>query len=320
MLSVAGISTAGGTWASDITVSMTGVSSLAAQDLSADLTVTNVSYTYAGTIPSSNGNVTVNFANTWSGTATINSVSLIVSYSLPSSPSWFSSSTPSAGSLLGTGSPFNVVGTASLPSTATTSTGTVYAATMVVNGASTCYSESVPAAINVGVPLTASVVSSTSYTSTTTLSTGAFTVPFGSSNTVSGNVVLPAGAVVTGTQLLINGVTSTNLTYATYIQVAASGAVTLANQSVAPNFVVLNTPTNYTLTPSAIANTGGTVFVTVTNTGTSGAATIASVQLVVTYTGPVLTSVCPGATVAMSVSTTGGGGAQSYQWNLNVTT
>jgi hypothetical protein len=319
VLSVAGISTAGGTWASDITVSMTGVSSLAAQDLSTDLTVTNVSYTYVGTIPTGNGNVTVNFANTWSGTATINSVSLIVSYSLPSSPSWFSSSTPSAGNLLGTGSPFNVVGTTSLPSTATTSTGTIYAATMVVNGASTCYSTSVPAAINVGVPLTASVVASTSYTSTTTLSTGAFTVPFGSSNTVSGNVVLPAGAVVTGTQLLINGVTSTNFTYATYIQVAASGAVTLANQSVAPNFIVLNTPTNYTLNPSVIANTGGTVFVTVTNTGTSGVATISSVQLVVTYTGPVLTSICPGAAVAMSVSTTGGGGAQSYQWNLNGT-
>jgi hypothetical protein len=319
VLSVAGISTAGGTWASDITVSMTGVSSLAAQDLSGATTVTNVSYTYVGTIPAGNGNVTVNFVNTWSGTATINSVSLIVSYSLPSSPSWFSSSTPSAGSLLGTGSPFNVVGTASLPSTATTATGTVYAATMVVNGASTCYSESVPASINVGVPLTATVNASTSYTSTTTLSTGAFTVPFGGSSTVSGDVVLPAGAVVTGTQLLINGVTSTNFTYATYIQVAASGAVTLANQSVSPSFTVLNTPTNYTLNPSVIANTGGTVFVTVTNTGTSGAATISSVQLVVTYTGPVLTSICPGATVAMSVSTTGGGGAQSYQWNLNGT-
>jgi hypothetical protein len=319
VLSVTGITTTGATFASDISVNMTGVSSLANQTLSGDGVVTNASYTYNATIPAASGGITVNFSNGWTGAATFASVSLIVSYQLPSLPSWYSGSTPSAANFIGTGSPFNVLGTSVLASTAATTTSTVYAATQVVNGASTCYSTSVPASILIGVPLTATVNPTTTYTSTTTIGSGPVTLPFGTSSTVSGTVSLPAGAVVTGTQLLINGVTSTNFTYDYYIQVAASGAVSLGNQSVGTNFVMLTNPTNYTFTPSNIANTGGTVFVTLSNTGFSGQAAISSVQLVVTYTGPVVTSVCPGSTVGMSVSTSGGGGAQTYQWNLNGT-
>jgi hypothetical protein len=84
VLSVTGITTAGFTYASDISVNMTGVSSLANQTLSGDGVVTNASYTYNATIPAASGGITVNFSNGWTGAATFSEVSLIISYQLPS--------------------------------------------------------------------------------------------------------------------------------------------------------------------------------------------------------------------------------------------
>ena len=317
ILSVSGITTTGATFASDITVSMSGVSTVAQQVLSTAGVVNNVSYSYTGTVPSANGGVTVNFINNWTSPATFNSVDLIITYTLPSDPVWFDAAT--GGNILGTGSTFNVVGSTYLPNASAPFSGNVYAASVVTNGASTCYSATVPATVTVGQPLTVSVAASAPITQTFTLAT-AYSVAAGATQTVSGTIAIPAGATVTGTVLQVNGVTSTAGTWGNDVTIAMSGASTVANQNVSnANGELLNAgPITYT--GSNIVAPGGDVFVTIThNYSFGGPMDFGSIAVLVTYTAPVTGSVCPGTPVTLNATTTGGGSNPTYQWNLNGT-
>jgi hypothetical protein len=315
VLSVAGITTTGATFASDITVGMTGVSSVATQVLSTAGVVNNVSYSYNATVPSGNGNVTVNFVNNWTSAATFNSVSLIVTYTLPSDPVWFDAAT--GGTLLGSGSTFNVIGTSYLPNASAPFSGTVYAASVVTNGASTCYSPTVAAPVTVGQPLTVTVAASAPVTQTFTLAT-AYSVAPGAVQTVTGTIAIPAGATVTGTVLQVNGVTSSAGTWANDVTISMTGASTVGNQVVANVNGQLTNAGPYNYTGSNVVAPGGDVFVTIShNYSFGGPMDFGSIAVLVTYTAPVTGSVCPGTPVTLTATTTGGGSNPTYQWNLN---
>jgi hypothetical protein len=315
ILSVSGITTTGATYASDITVSMSGVSTVAQQVLSTAGVVNNVSYSYTGTVPSANGGVTVNFINNWTSPATFNSVDLIITYTLPSDPVWFDAAT--GGNILGTGSTFNVVGSTYLPNASAPFSGNVYAASVVTNGASTCYSPTVAAPVTVGQPLTVSVAASAPVTQTFTLAT-AYSVAPGATQTVTGTIAIPAGATVTGTVLQVNGVTSTAGTWGSDVNIAMTGASTVANQIVSNAAGQLTNAGPITYTGSNIVAPGGDVFVTIThNYSFGGPMDFGSIAVLVTYTAPVTGSVCPGTPVTLNATTTGGGANPTYQWNLN---
>ena len=317
VLSVAGITTTGATFASDITVSMSGVSTVAQQVLSTAGVVNNVSYSYNATVPSGNGNVTVNFINNWTSAATFNSVSLIVTYTLPSDPVWFDAAT--GGNILGTGSTFNVVGSTYLPNASAPFSGNVYAASVVTNGASTCYSATVPAAVTVGQPLTVSVAASAPITQTFTLAT-AYSVAAGATQTVTGTIAIPAGATVTGTVLQVNDVTSTAGTWGNDVTIAMTGASTVANQIVSNASGQLTNAGPITYTGTNVVAPGGDVFVTIThNYSFGGPMDFGSIAVLVTYTSPVTGSVCPGTPVTLNATTTGGGSNPTFQWSLNGT-
>lgn len=315
VLAITGASTTGGTWASEVLFNMTGVSSLSQQPLAAqNIGITNVNYSYNATIPSGNGNVTLNFTNTYLGAATFSSVDFIVSYTLPSLPVWFDAAT--GGNQLGTGSPFNVIGTSYLPNAATPFSGNVYAASVVTNGASTCYSSRVVAPVTVGQPLTVSIAPTSSVSQIYTLASG-YSVAAGTTQTLNGTINIPAGAVVTNTVLQLVGTSTTGGTWGNEVNVSMSGASTVGSQVVANvNAGITNQTYNYTATN--IAPPGGDVSVTFVHTYSfGGPLTVGSVNLVVTYTAPVTGSVCPGAPVTLTATTNGGGGTPSYQWNLN---
>jgi hypothetical protein len=317
ILSVSGITTTGATFASDINVSMTGVSTVASQVLSTAGVVNNVSYSYTASVPSANGDVTVNFVNNWTSPATFNSVDLILTYTLPSDAVWFDAAT--GGTLLGSGSPFNVIGTSYLPNASAPFSGTVYAASVVTNGASTCYSPTVAAPVTVGQPLTVSVAASAPITQTFTLAT-AYTAAPGAVQTVTGTIAIPAGATVTGTVLQVNGVTSSAGTWGSDVTIAMSGASTVANQIVSNATGTLTNAGPLTYTGTNVVAPGGDVFVTIShNYSFGGPMDFGSIAVLVTYTAPVTGSVCPGTPVTLNATTTGGGSNPTYQWNLNGT-
>jgi len=315
ILSLTGVTTTGATWASDVTVSMSGVSSVTQQVLAnVNSAVTNASYSYNATIPSGNGNVTVNFINNWTSPASFGSVSLIVTYTLPSDPVWFDAAT--GGNILGTGSTFNVIGSTYLPNASTPFSGNVYAASVVTNGASTCYSPTVAAPVTVGQPLTVSVAASAPITQTFTLANG-YSLPAGATQTVTGTIAIPAGATVTNTVLQLNGVNSTGGTWGSDVTVAMTGASNVPSQVVSNGFGnVVNGA--FTYQASNVVAPGGDVFVTFThNWQFGGPMDFGSIAVLVTYTAPVTGSVCPGTPVTLNATTTGGGANPTYQWSLN---
>jgi len=249
--------------------------------------------------------------------ATAANISLVITYSLPTAPSWFNNATASASSFVATGSPLNVVGTSILPSTAVSGASTAYAANVVTNGASTCYSATVPATVTVGQPLTVNIAASAPITQTFTLATN-YSVAAGATQTVTGTISIPAGATVTGTVLQVNGVTSTAGTWGNDVNIAMSGASTVASQVVANVNGGLTNAGPYTYTGSNVVAPGGDVFVTIThNYSFGGPMDFGSIAVLVTYTAPVTGSVCPGTPVTLNATTTGGGANPTYQWNLN---
>jgi hypothetical protein len=249
--------------------------------------------------------------------ATAANISLVITYSLPTAPSWFNNSVASVGSFVATGSPLNVVGTSILPSTAVSGTSTAYAANVVTNGSSTCYSATVPATVTVGQPLVVSVAASAPITQTFTLASG-YSVAPGAVQTVTGTIAIPAGATVTSTVLQVNGVTSSAGTWGSDVTIAMSGASTVANQIVSNALGSLTNAGPLTYTASNIVAPGGNVFVTIShNYSFGGPMDFGSIAVLVTYTAPVTGSVCPGTPVTLNATTTGGGSNPTYQWSLN---
>ncbi len=134
--------------------------------------------------------------------------------------------------------------------------------------------------------ISASALLSTVSTSTTTVSLGT-NVNVASSATVnlSATPTLPAGAVVTGAQLVFNDVSTFAGEWPSDMTVALSGGSTLA---AVPMALVNSSVTNagpYTQTATAVDPAGGVHNFTLVNTYT-GTATIGSIDLVITYTTP----------------------------------
>jgi len=119
-LNINGLTTAGGTWASDLSVVVSGLGTL--NQTPSGFTVTNVNYSYPlGNIDPNGNAINVVVSNTYGfGTAVINNVSLIVSYTIQQTLdniTWYAA--PAGGTALGSGFSIESVGTTVLPNTAT---------------------------------------------------------------------------------------------------------------------------------------------------------------------------------------------------------
>jgi hypothetical protein len=110
-----------------------------------------------------------------------------------------------------------------------------------------------------------------------------YTLPYGTLS-LSGNVSIPAGAIISSANLVVNGLTANGFTWLSDMQVSLSGVSTIANQV----FQASNTsPVNggpYTISAS-IPTGSGAVTCLFTNTY-SGNVTMTSVNLVISYTVP----------------------------------
>jgi hypothetical protein len=319
-LVVNGLTANGFTWLSDMEVSLSGVSTIANQVFQASNTspTNGGPYTISASIPTGSGAVTCTFLNTYTGNVTMTSVDLVINYTVPSVPVWFNAAT--GGSVIGSGSTLNVIGTSYLPDASAPFSGNVYAASVSTIGALTCYSPTVAAPVSVGQPLTVAVAATAPLSVTTTLNANQISINDGTSASVTGSVSIPAGASILSTQLVINGVTSVGSwgTDGTGIDISMSGASTVASQVLTTSFAPLNGSGPFTFAASPITSGGGTVFVNIANNGGWGdVITVDQVQLIVSYNAPVSGSVCPGTPVTLTAVTTGGGANSVYQWNLN---
>lgn len=129
-LSFIGVSTLSGSWPSDIDINMTGASTLGTVDM-APVTgsVTNAGPYNHTPSTSGSGAVTLNLNHTYSfgGPATFDQIVLTVTYNVPPSAiSWYDAAT--AGNVIGSGSPFEAVGTTVLPNTSTEGSYSFFAA------------------------------------------------------------------------------------------------------------------------------------------------------------------------------------------------
>lgn len=124
-----------GSWRSEIRVALSGASTLGATQISTlgsgGLITPDPSLTIPN-LPLAGGTVTLSLTETYNdGGATVDAtfgeVSIIINYTTPTpaTVSWWDA--PTGGTQLGTGSPFETVGTSVLPNTATPGTYTVYA-------------------------------------------------------------------------------------------------------------------------------------------------------------------------------------------------
>ena len=318
-LVVNGLTANGFTWLSEIQVSLSGVSTIANQVFQTSNTspVNGGPYTFAASIPTGSGAVTCTFLNTYTGNVTMTSVNLVINYTVPTVPVWFNAAT--GGSVIGSGSPLNILGTSYLPDASAPFSGNVYAASVSTIGALTCYSPTVAAPVSVGQPLTVSVAASGPFTQTFTLASG-YSVAPGAVQTLTGTIAIPAGVTVLSTVLQVNGVTSTAGTWGNDVNISMSGASTVADQAVANVNGGLNNAGPYTYPGSNIVAPGGSVVVTFThNYSFGGSMDFGSIAVLVTYIAPLTGSVCPGTPVTLIATTTGGGSNPVYQWNLNGT-
>ena len=127
-LQLNGMTTAGGTWANDLTVVASGLGST--NQVPAGFTVTNVNFSYPLTSINPNGTaINVVITNTYGfGTAVINNVSLVVSYTIQQTldnVTWYAA--PAGGTSIGSGFTLESVGTPVLPTTFTPGTYNFYA-------------------------------------------------------------------------------------------------------------------------------------------------------------------------------------------------
>lgn len=134
-------------------------------------------------------------------------------------------------------------------------------------------------------PISANANMGTTTTYTQTISLGTAT-NLGSEATLTLNATVPAlptGAVVTGTKLVFNGVSTTGGNWPSDVDVTLTGASTLATVTLASINSSVTNAGPYERVTSLINPQGGAVSLTFENTYT-GTTTIASTNLVVTYT------------------------------------
>jgi hypothetical protein len=310
-LVVNGLTTTNFTYDTDINVEVTGDGVLASTELGSQGTVV----TNAGPITkaisgltTAGGNVTVTFYNNYSGSATIGSVQVIVNYTEPFPVAWFADAAGT--SQIGTGNTLNVIGTSVCP-TGVSGSYTVYAAAS--NGV--CSGTLAPATLVVGAPLTASVSPVILGNPNITVLTN-FTLPGFSFVNAPQTISVPAGATITSASLVFTNVVSAGASpFDSDITIEVTGAATLAVQPLGTN----NSPLfgeNFSF-PVTYNPAGGSFTVTLENNSWSSGITFGSVYLDLDYTLPATGAVCPGASINLVATTTGGGSNKNYTWYNN---
>ena len=130
-----GITTVGGTWLSDLSFNMTGASTIGNTTLPGAGATNAGPFTYPTVSNPAGGAFSLNLNNSWFENATVNSITLVVNYSLPATTvEWYDMATN--GNLEGTGSPFQSVGTTLLATPAAAGSYEFYAGAL----AGGCYS------------------------------------------------------------------------------------------------------------------------------------------------------------------------------------
>jgi hypothetical protein len=134
--------------------------------------------------------------------------------------------------------------------------------------------------------ISASALLSTVTSSTVTFNLGT-NVAVGGSATVNSSVTatLPAGATVTGTELVFTNVSTAGGNWPSDMDVSLSGASTLAPVVMAPVNSSVTNAGPYTINSSLLNGNGGVVNFTLLN-NYIGTATIGSIDIIVTYTTP----------------------------------
>lgn len=126
-ITVNGVTTTGITFLNDLSLSSTGAVNLSSTTLPGAFTATNAGpFTYPVTVNGS-GAFTVTLVNAWTSLATAQSILLTVNYSLPASTiNWYDAAV--AGDLVGSGSPFEAIGSSVMDSPAEAGVYEFYAA------------------------------------------------------------------------------------------------------------------------------------------------------------------------------------------------
>jgi len=130
------VTTTGLTWLNDLSFNLTGATTRPATLLGGGTSATNGGpYTFTTTSNPAGGAFTLNLTNNWTSPATVGTITLNITYTLPATTvEWYDMATN--GNLEGTGSPFESIGTTLLPSPASAGSYEFYAGAV----AGGCYS------------------------------------------------------------------------------------------------------------------------------------------------------------------------------------
>jgi hypothetical protein len=122
-----GVTTLGLTWLNDITLQLSGASTVPSNLLGPGNPATNGGPYSFNASNTTNGVATLSLTNAYTDGINFNAINLVIGYTLPASTvQWYSAA--SSGTLEGTGSPFNAVGTTVLPNTSSAGSYTLFAA------------------------------------------------------------------------------------------------------------------------------------------------------------------------------------------------
>ena len=294
-----GVTTLGLTGLSDITLELGGASTYPANLLGGNVTATNGGPYSFSTSNTTNGVATLTLTNDWSDGINFNNINLVIAYSLPASTvQWYSAA--SSGTLEGTGSPFNSVGTTVLPNTNTVGSYTLFAA----SESGGCVNPSrTPAVVNVTsvlADLTPVNASCNGYAD------GSFNLGTVTCGTLPFEYSINGGA--------FSGTIPTNLTAGTYTVIIKDATTPIANQS-APILLTINQPTTTISAP--LAGTTPTACVGDLNaivTATSNINSVSSYTTVINLATNVL--LAPGTTTIINANTSLPAGATVTATNL----
>lgn len=118
VMSFNGVTTTGSTEMNDMSFSLSGAATQATTNFTGNSVTNGGPYNFNPTASVAGGPVTLTMTNNWLSPATFNIVTLTVSYTVPASiVNWYDAAT--AGTNIGTGTPFETVGTSVLPNTST---------------------------------------------------------------------------------------------------------------------------------------------------------------------------------------------------------
>jgi hypothetical protein len=112
----------------------------------------------------------------------------------------------------------------------------------------------------------------------------------GGTQSFTQNIVIPAGATVTGTVLSVNNVTTATGGWPGDYNIGLTGASTLGTTLLANVNQQVTNAGPYNQTPTLLSNNGGNVTVSLTNTWAPGTGFFGSIELIVTYSIPAAAS------------------------------